>query len=155
MLQLGASGCLWTPPKAEAPAPSADRPLSQSLPVPNKDEVALINGRALSLSAFIALRSQVRTRGSEAVLWVGLGAFALQDEAKSHDQELSIVAAVEIARYAMRELGADQADQSLRQYFTRVQTPPEPELVHKEIDRLLASATVRRNNMVLASLIQP
>lgn len=133
----------------------SERSFSQSLPAPTKDEVALIDGRPFSITGYLALRSQLRTRTSEAVFWVGSAALAIQNSTRARGHELQTPVAVDIARYALGELNAAEADNSLRQYFERRGLPPTSMEVRREVDRLLSLAVVQRNDRVLRSLNQP
>lgn len=134
---------------------ASERPLSQTLPAPTKDEVALVDGRAFSISGFLAIRARLKNHATAAVIWVGTGSLAIQNATRARGRELEIGTAVDIARYALGELTAAEADSSLHLFFERGGLPPAPEEVRKEIDQLLSSAIVRRNERVLASLNQP
>ncbi len=124
-------------------------------PIPTKDDVALVDGRPFSISGFLALRGVMRTQSKEAILWAGTAAIAIQNATRARGREVEPPAAVEIARYALGEISAAQADNSLHQYFERLGVPPTPPEVRAELDRLLSQAVVRRNERVLASLNQP
>jgi len=122
------------------------------LPIPTKDEVALVDGRALSITAFLTLRSHLRTHATEAIFWVGTAALALQNETRARGEEIQISTAVDIARYALGELNAAEADTSLRQYFARTGLPPTPANARTELDHLLSKSSVQRNERAMSSL---
>ncbi len=122
------------------------------LPNPTKDEVALVDGRPLSLTAFFTLRDHIRKHTTEAVLWAGTAALAIQNETRARGAEVRASTAVEVALYALGELNAAQADTSLHEYFAKPGLPPRPEEVRALLDRLLAASTVRRNERALSSI---
>lgn len=72
-LPLGGVSCYSTPPVL---APGA------YLPIPTKDDVAVVNGRALPLAAFLTLRTQWRALPKDDVLWVAMVALSLQTDAE-------------------------------------------------------------------------
>lgn len=124
------------------------------LPMPSKDEVALVDGRPLTLTDYLALRDHIRKHTTEAVLWAGIAALAIQNETRARGAELRSASAVEVALYALGELNAAEADNSLRAYFARTGLPPKPDEVRAALDRLLATSIVRRNERALSSLGQ-
>ena len=88
------------------------RAVGGRLPLPSKDDVALVDGRPTfdhGLSR-AALRSQLKNRSTAAVLWAGTAALAIQNATRARGAELETPAAVALAQYALGEIGADQAD---------------------------------------------
>jgi hypothetical protein len=149
------TSCFNPPPSAPPAAPlSSERSFSQGLPVPTKDEVALVDGRALSISGFFALRTQLKRPSTEGVLWVGIAALALQNETRARGHEISTRAAVDIARYALGDSSAAESENGLREYFSFSAVPPAPTQVKQELDRIVSKTTVQRNERAVASLNQ-
>ena len=152
---IALAGCFnHSGPHAEAL--HASRGLGASaLPLPTKDEVALVNGRPFSLSGFYSLQSLLNHSSTEAVLWVGSGALALQNETQGQGHELSPQAAIQISRYAIGDISFAEAESALQQYQTRATERPTPHQLKLKIEQLLLHSVVHRNNQLLAALNQP
>ncbi len=119
------------------------------LTLPSKDDVALIEGRALTLTFFGEIRATVPKASVETQLWLGLGAMALQDKARTRDVYVPIRSALIIARYAAGELSAEMAEPAVREYYQVAGPIPEATRVRDEIDQILKQSTIHRNPQAL------
>lgn len=127
--------------RASAPVPDPRSVLT----LPSKDDVALIDGRALTLTAFSSLKAEIPKASTESLLWLGLGSMALQNHARAQGRELPALLALNIARYAAGELTGEAAHGALEALYGRTLTPPTPQAVRQQIDQLLRNATIVRN----------
>ena len=142
-----ATGCLGT----SVP----ERPLAFRALTPTKDEVVLVDGRALSISGFYALRTQLKNPSTEAVIWVAVATLTLQNETRGRGGELSTPEAAEIARYALGELTLNEARKSLRGYFREPAALPSPDQTKREVERLVSLSNVQRNAQITRFLAAP
>jgi hypothetical protein len=122
------------------------------LPLPTKDEVALINGHPLSVGDYLVLRSQLDTSTPEETLWVGIAAIVLQDTLQSHGKVLSSPAAVGIARYALRAITEEEAKPHLIEYYNQLKKFPSPEDVKREVEEISSKSLIQRNSRALSEL---
>jgi len=118
--------------------------------MPTKDEVALVDDRALTIQDYYMIRSKLQTPSSDHALWVGISMLALQNKTRFDGKEISIQAAFDIARYAIRDLPPSYAAASLREYYKQTPSLPEPEEVKKEMEALSQKSIVRRNPVPLS-----
>ena len=132
-------------PKKEIDAESA-------LVLPTKDDVALIDGRPLSLGALLAIRSSAPRLDRETLLWVGLAATVLQNDGRAKGRELSPLTAVNLAKFAMGLLPRDQITQEIKDYQGAQAVPPDSTTFKAEVDSLLSRAVIRRNEHALAEI---
>lgn len=124
------------------------------LPHLTKDDVLRVNGKPLSITAYMAIRSKLKEPTKNNVLWVGTAALAMIKETSAQGKELSPTVAIDIARYALGDLPLASADASLREYLGQnIQQPaPPPEDLKTQLDQFVARAVIQRNLRVLAEL---
>jgi hypothetical protein len=146
------TGCLGLGQDRAQGTSVPERPLALRPIAPTKDEVLLVDGRAISIAGFYALRTQLKNPSTEAVLWAGVATLVLQKETRGRGGELSTVAAVEIARYAMGELSLGEAQGSLRDHFGHLGPLPTSDQTKREIERLVSKSDIQRNPSTIASL---
>jgi hypothetical protein len=155
LLWLSVAGTACLHPMAAAPnVPEAGvrDPSSFALPMPTSDEVALVDGRPLSISGFIALRTALGNPSVETTFWIATAALALENDSRSHGAELSPGAAVMVARYAVGEIPKETAEPYLREYESGSSQALTSAELRRQIERLLARSVVQRNPQVLAGL---
>ena len=120
--------------------------------VPNKDELARVNGVPLSITGFLALRDLYPGTGDEELLEIALGAMTLQQAAQQQRHtDLSPTAALALVRYARGKTGPAEASSAAQTYFgsTAVPTPAE---VRTEIQKQMARVVIKKNLSVLQGL---
>lgn len=117
--------------------------------LPSKDEVARINGRALGISAFLYLKKQVPKATTESLLWISLGAMALQDHLYQSGIAATDEHAIRIARYGIGELPLEKVRDDLRMAFPVNKDLPSVTQVRDQIDALLSRSEILRNTTVL------
>lgn len=120
--------------------------------VPSKDELAKINGRALNLSAALHLKSEMPTATAESVLWVGLGAIALQESLKSQSIFITDHHAVRLARFAAGNLPGNEVRDELRMIYPELKDAPNHLELRTRIDTLLAQSEIIRNPAAIAEI---
>jgi hypothetical protein len=131
------------------PPPAAAPPLA----LPTKDDVALVNGRPLTINAFRWVRSLVRKdRSPGNVFWIGTAALALATDRAPAPDALPSRESLEVALYAAGELPLDAALRSLAAILPDLGARPSPESVRARLDALLARAAVQKNAQLLAEL---
>lgn len=128
--------------------------LSKSLPIPTKDQVALVDGQPLSISAFLAIRSLLKKPTQELTFWVGVAAIRLQHESRAVlGKELDSKTAVDIARYALGEIPIIGLEAAIRENLGLSEKEgSEPATVKKRIDRLITRSVIQRNPQALSDL---
>ena len=122
------------------------------LPLPTKDEVALVNERSLTITDFNQIRSTMKKRSTEGAVWVGIGAILLQKELKRQGQSLAPPVAIEIARYAWGDIPALHPPDALHHLFPDRTGLLSPDDLKREIDRLSQQNVVIRNTRLLSLL---
>lgn len=142
---LALQGC-ESPFKMQKVVPILDR-----LPFPTKDQVALVDGRPLTLTDFLAIRERLKTPSSEQAYWVGIATLALQSEARSRGHDISLQNTYDVARYAIGDIIALEAQSSLNTYFNGKQVPP-PEEVKRQIDTITKNSVIVRNSQSLGMI---
>lgn len=133
-------------------SPSDDRPPPDPrtiLTLPTKDDVALIDGRALTLTSFSRLKAAFPKASNESLLWLGLGSMALQSSARSKGFDLGGQSALNVARFAAGELSVKDAETDLRTYYQKTGILPGSEQVRREIETLLQDSSILRNPQAL------
>lgn len=97
---------------------------------PTKDDVLWVDGRRLSISGYHALRENLpSTLTHEQVLWIATAALALQNDALPKGTQIPLKVAVQKAMIAL-----------------------EDSTTKRELEKIIAQATVQRNPLVLAEL---
>ncbi|MBI2711737.1 MAG: hypothetical protein HYX41_02575 [Bdellovibrio sp.] len=124
-------------------------PPSGRLPLPSKDEVALVNGVPLTLVDFLDIRSIAPKLTPEKALWAGMASIALTSEAAQKKISLNKTQALTIARYALQDLDEGQAKP---QFYTLFPETSSPSLVHQTLDDLLARSVVIKSSVNLSKL---
>ena len=127
------------------------QPEGFKLPLPTKDQVALVNGRPLTLSDYHYVRSLVPQLAPQTVFWIGTAALALQIEAHTSGVSLSSTQALEISRYSMGSLAVETAMPSLRAFYS-TRPIPSPNEVKRELEALLARSVVLKSTVDLTTL---
>ncbi len=121
---------------------------SLRLPLPTKDELALVNQHPLTLNDFLIIREQLHDKKNEDALWIGISALALHGATSN---QLDKMSAYTIARYALKDISLAEAEISLKQYYRSQQNMPSPDEVKKELDGINQKAQVMRNPVPLSS----
>lgn len=131
----------------------ANRAIASRLPVPTKDEVLVVDGRALSISGYLVLRSQLRLRDKEGVFFAAAATLALQNDSRLTGSELSPKEAFDIVRYALDDGASPELQEASKQYF-KVSSGrlPDAATLRKQLSLLVTRSVVQRNPQVLAEL---
>lgn len=126
-----------------------------ALSLPTKDDVALVDGKPLTLGAFAAIRSTVAGADRETVLWLGIAALALQNDSRARGHEVSPKTALNLAKFAAGLLPRDVVADEAREYqgSSRAITP-DPATFKSELDALIRRAVVHRNEQAISALSQ-
>lgn len=147
---VGMNGCRTRDSERGAlPHPAS----AAALPLPTKDEVALVEGRPFSVSAYLSLRASLKRPSDEDAFWVGTAAIALQQQAHARGQSLAANVAADVARFAIRDLGPLEAQDSLRAVFGAPH--PASGTVKRQLDELVSKVFVQRNEALLSALKHP
>ncbi|MBL7715894.1 MAG: hypothetical protein JNL01_10560 [Bdellovibrionales bacterium] len=146
--------CFWTgllASSCQKPFPffGADEKPRPGLVLPSKDEVARINGKPLSLAAFLHLKRVIPKATTESLLWVGLGAMALQESLYQSGIVVTDEHAIRISRYGVGNLPLEQVKDDLRSAFPVLKSPPSVQEIRDKIDALLSNAEILRNPAAL------
>jgi len=123
------------------------------LPLPTKDEVALVDGRPFTLSALLSIRTLLQKPTTETAYWIGISGLLLEQRASSEGGSLSLETATEIARYAIGDINAAQASSQAKKFLSRSsfrQALLEPNEVKNEVDSLIRTAVIQRNTTLLS-----
>jgi hypothetical protein len=137
---------------------SACRPVGPAspeaaLPLPGKDDVALVEGRRLTLSFFKEIEERLGPPVSvDTTLWVGLATLVIQNDSTSRARPLDTAKAYEISLYALGRIPAPAIESSLKDYIENTEPTPTPGTIREIIDQHLARSVVRHNARVLAEL---
>lgn len=123
-----------------------------ALPMPTKDEVALVDGRPFPISSYLALRIRLKSRGTEAALWAGMATLAIQNSTRARGRELDSSSALSVALFALGESDLSESREGIETLFQRQAALPSADQVRRELDALLGASIVRRNERLLASL---
>jgi hypothetical protein len=122
------------------------------LPVPTKDDVALIDGEALTLTGMMSIREAMKQPATEKAFWVGVAAIAIKNHVKKEGHELGLPTTIAVARYAIEDLPAAEAEGPLHEYLGAGKAIPPPQDLRHDIDQVVARSVVQRNPRVLAEL---
>lgn len=122
------------------------------LPIPSKDEVALVDGRPLSLSGFVNLRTLLKDPSIENTFWVGIASLTIQNNAISRNINLPMESAVVLARYAAQDLPLEDCAGALRAFLGPQGELPGQVAWKNQVERWVAQSVVQRNPQVLAQL---
>jgi len=121
-------------------------------PLPTKDEVALINGRPITISDYLFIRDTLQSKYSpEVTLWVGLASYVLLQNTLERKIEFSKKQALDIARYSVGDITLKEAANSLRVYFAPKAPELNPAIIKKELDTLIGRAIIIKNPIDLAA----
>ncbi len=121
------------------------------LPLPSKDDVALVDGRPFTLSTFLDLRAQLGKKGSaENTFRLGTSAIAVQLEAARRGVNLDSSAAIALAGYSLGHGSAELAAPGLKALWG--EKPPTASDALRQIDEWVARSVILRNPQVLAGL---
>jgi hypothetical protein len=147
---LAVSGC-----ERRKPLLVSDR---QVLALPTKDEVALINGRALSFAQFEEIHRKLGKPSLESTLWICLGAMVLQDDLKqTQGRLLEANYSIDIASFAAGATSAPLIEPAWQAYSVNSAgaaarpIPPKEELRAK-IEALLNRSEIVRNPHALSEV---
>jgi hypothetical protein len=132
--------------------PSQESLLQFGLPLPTKDEVAVVNGRPITIDHYLTIRHFLNTTSAETILWVCIATIAIQNEAQSRNRELSPSHALEIARYAIGEMAEQEASGSLQEFYGPSVAIPVPAQVLKDIESLTNRSVIHKNHQALSML---
>lgn len=126
----------------------------QVLALPTKDEVALINGRALSFAQFEEVHRKLGKPSLESSLWICLGAMVLQDDLKqSLGRSLEANYSIDIARYAAGAVSAPLIEPAWEAYSGGAKRPILPqEQLRAKIEELLSRSEIVRNPHALSEV---
>jgi hypothetical protein len=124
------------------------------LPMPTKDEVALVNGRPLTVMDFLIIRSALKNPTDQNVYWAGTAALSLQEDSRSKGNELPLQTALAIVQYALNDLPAVEVISSIREFYIgrSFLHPPSPAEVKKEIDMVMRKTLIQKGAQALSQL---
>ena len=146
-------GCQW----GEKPEDRVRRDVARPLPRLTKDEIAVVDGIPISLTAFERVRSSLKGAPVETVYWVTIAAAVLKADADRSARKLTIQEAVGIARYASGYPEGAPVMNAARAYFTEISEnnapePPAPRVVKERLERLIQAADIKKNAPILSNL---
>lgn len=119
------------------------------LPAPTKDEVLLVEGKAMTLSGFLALRHRFPELSKQDIAWMATAALSLQAHAeKTGSPPIDVGRAVDLARYALGIL-PQGSEEFLRGHFASSAVPSATDF-RRELDRIISQSAVQRNADLLA-----
>jgi hypothetical protein len=129
----------------------------RGLPIPTKDDVALVDGEAVTLGDFVSARDVMADKSRDAVLWASIGARIIEGRWRKRaadPTEPSAPKALELARYALNEMPRDRVEVSLRSFYGLAadQPLPDPPRLRRDVDAWVAAAVVQKNIQALAEL---
>ncbi len=123
------------------------------LPLPTKDDVALVDGVPLTLSMFAELRARLGKDGSvENTFRLGVGSIATRNAAAKRGLSLDPEASIRVVSYALGHASADDAAAALSVLWPKGAPPPADAL--RQVDEWVAAALVQRNPQALTALQQ-
>jgi hypothetical protein len=122
----------------------------QALSLPTKDDVALVDGKALTIGAYMAIRETVTNKDRETILWLGLASLAIQNDSRSRGHELAPDIALNLAKFATGLLPRNLVANEIREYQGAKAVTPDAVTFKAELDALLARAVIHRNERALS-----
>jgi len=129
----------------------------KTLLLPTKDDVALVDGTPYSISGFLAIKNYLSDLSADQVVWMGIAALTLQNDAMARNSTLTAPAALGVARYAVDHLSKEttllllQKENSLG-YFKPSGSIGSVKEVKTLIEDLMSRAVINRNAQVIAEL---
>jgi hypothetical protein len=120
--------------------------------MPSKDEIAVIDGRALTITHFLSIRRQMRQPSAESAYWLGLASLALEKDAKTKGKTFSLLDALLLSRYAIGDISRLEASAVLQAYFEPVAVPSTQEDVKKAVDQLLKRSWIQNGLIPISQL---
>lgn len=122
------------------------------LPLPTKDEMALVNGEPLTIRGYLDIRAITPSLTPEKSLWAGIAALALYSEAKHKGYILDRNHALKIARYALEDLASDAVAPELTAYYRTGLSRLSPARIKLELEELLARSVVVKSSLNLSQV---
>ncbi len=120
------------------------------LPMPTKDDVALVNGRPFSVGQFLTIRSSLNHPNDERAYWIGIAALAIQNENNAKGRDISFPSAVTIARYALKDISAAEIEFNLKEFnFHPTASSDE---TRNEIESILNKSIIQKSSQNLSQL---
>jgi hypothetical protein len=125
-------------------------PVLNNLPLPTKDEMALVNGVPLTIRGYLDIRASAPRLSPERSLWAGIAALALHAESKQRGRPIDKVHALNIARYAIEDLPPHEVVSELTHYYREGLSHLPPSRIRQDIDALLARSVVIKTRLNLS-----
>lgn len=115
------------------------------------DEIALVNNQPLSLQDYLLISSQLKNQ-RELALWVGVAITLLQGSIQNSSTRLSKLEAYNIVRYSIHEMTYEEAEKSLKRYYSHQESIPHADQIRRDLEKLTEKATITKNLALLNSL---
>ena len=126
-------------------------------PLPTKDEVALVDGVPITLTAFERVRTSLPDADTDTVYWVTVAAAVLHAEAARGPRPIPIGEAVGIARYAAGRSEPAAIREAAARFLSgngaaASPSPPSRKTVRERLDGLIRAANIKKNTAILSNL---
>ncbi len=114
---------------------------------PNKDELARVGNRSLTLSGYSALRGEFRAPTLDQLVWIGIAALVLEQD------QLPMAEALRVARFASGDLKKLKRSPIIAAWWKENDATLTPESAHTRILHLMTRLPIVRNPLLLSQLL--
>lgn len=112
----------------------------------------MINGRALSITSFTAARTHLSGVSKDAVYWIAVATYCLEDSTRERGIALSERTAFDVAAYAAGAVSATEVKPSLESFFGKTRAIPDPATLRQDLEKNISQSHVLVNKLVIDSM---